>query len=650
MVKKIVLHIILIHAVLFGAKAQNLNDTTIQINEIQIVANRQLPQKGLVITRIDSMVLQQTIDVSLSELLSRYSPVFIKSYGKGALATASFRGTAASHTQVEWNGININNPMVGQVDFSLIPVYFADKVELFHGGSSLSLGSGALGGSVSISSVPVWNKKIYGSVIQGIGSFSSNQTFVKIGGGNQIIQTRVRLFYEDSENDFDFLNTANGLWNNQEQKNADYYKWGGLIDLYFRTKQNDIISFHTWLGHTDRNLPAIMSYQGKGRDENQQDSNLRFSGSWKKYAGRFKSELTFGFSFTSLDYYLANQTDLGTLLNYNSESKTNSFFNKFKVEVSLTENTVINSVLNLNYNNVSQFDKKEKIGMDASRTEMGATISLHHSFSNIFSTYGLLRNELVDRKLMPLMPSVGWELDLLNKQLNITSNFTRNYHQPTLNDLYWQPGGNPGLKPEKGYSADISVGFSKKFTKTLFLKTGLSGYVSRIDDWIIWRPSEFRYWRPDNIKEVLARGIEYSLMGNFISGNFRIDFSGNYAFTRTTNQGETTLGDNSKGKQLIYIPLHKANGLLKVLYKKTFVTYDAAFTGERFTTSSNETSRHRLQAYTLHNATIGKSFLFRKITVDMQLKVENVLGKTYQAILWRPMPGRSFMFQTKVSF
>ncbi len=53
------------------------------------------------------------------------------------MATASFRGTAPSHTQVSWNGISISSPMLGMVDFSLIPVYIIDDLTLKHGAASL---------------------------------------------------------------------------------------------------------------------------------------------------------------------------------------------------------------------------------------------------------------------------------------------------------------------------------------------------------------------------------------------------------------------------------------------------------------------------------------------------------------------------------
>ncbi|HCY01216.1 MAG TPA: TonB-dependent receptor, partial [Bacteroidales bacterium] len=129
--------------------SQGIQDSTFQIQVVEISADRIFRKEtaGMKETQVDTLVLLQKVNLSLSELLSENTPVFIKSHGRGALATASFRGTAASHTQVNWNGININSPMAGMVDFSLIPVYIIDEMNLKHGTASIADQSGGLGGS-----------------------------------------------------------------------------------------------------------------------------------------------------------------------------------------------------------------------------------------------------------------------------------------------------------------------------------------------------------------------------------------------------------------------------------------------------------------------------------------------------------------------
>ena len=111
--------------------AQNIQDTVVlkSVEIIGFTADRlfEKEEAGMRETKVDSIVMMEKISSSLSDLLSENTPIFIKNNGRGALATASFRGTAASHTQVVWNGININSPMTGSVDFSLIPVAIPRK-------------------------------------------------------------------------------------------------------------------------------------------------------------------------------------------------------------------------------------------------------------------------------------------------------------------------------------------------------------------------------------------------------------------------------------------------------------------------------------------------------------------------------------------
>ena len=147
------------------AKAQFLNDT-VRLESIQINGKRITKNSIETRSEIDSITLAKSGTVRLSELLSQNTPIFVKEYGRGAMATVSFRGTAPSHTKVSWNGLELNSPMLGMVDFSLIPVYFTDNVKLLHGSSSLSQSAGALGGTILLENKPDWNNHLSGEITQ----------------------------------------------------------------------------------------------------------------------------------------------------------------------------------------------------------------------------------------------------------------------------------------------------------------------------------------------------------------------------------------------------------------------------------------------------------------------------------------------------
>ncbi|MCK9322204.1 MAG: TonB-dependent receptor [Bacteroidales bacterium] len=639
--------LILFSTLIYG---QGMTDSTFILNQVEINAQRSINERGLNITKIDSLIVRKSANSSLSELLSKHSPVFIKSYGQGSLATASFRGTAASHTQVEWNGININNPMLGQVDFSLIPVYFIDEVLLFHGGSSLQKGSGALGGSVIVNSEPDWKNGFNADLIQTVGSFGTYQSYVKLKASNNKILYDLRLFHEQSKNNFQFYNNANGLFNHVNQQNADYIKIGALLNTYYRLGKNNLISVNIWGQTASRNLPPIMSYEGTNRDEYQEDYELRISGKWKLYKNKFKSELNSGYSKTNLNYFLAHNTPLGIFVNYDSKSNTQSIYNKYSFDYKPFKKTIITGMANFNYHKIHIYEAGQQTGYDKTRAETGLKVSVHREFFNRLTAYGLVYSEFVDNRFTPIMPSVGLEYEVLKDQnVYLKTNFTRNYHQPSLNDLYWQPGGNDKLKPEQGYTGDIALDYSFKKNSVFVVNTSLGGYMSYINDWIIWRPGEYRFWQAENIKTVFARGIEVTLSGRVLVSEFNFELFTNYTFTKTTNEGEISPEDNSVGKQLMYIPLHKANLMFSAGYKGFKFSYNLALNGERYTTSSNEITRHVLPKYSLHDIYFGKEMLVFGKSLEVQFRINNLFNLDYQAILWRAMPGRNYKIFVKIS-
>lgn len=623
-----------------SVSAQNRLNSVHEIREIVVTSKRSIKERGITKTAIDSTEFADSNNASFAELLAKHSPVFIKTYGLGSLATVSFRGTDASHTQVEWNGLNINNPMMGQVDFSMIPVCFIDKTELLHGGSSLQEGGGALGGSIITGSSPQWNKSLYGSIMQGIGSFANYQTALTVGGGNNKIQAKIRYMYQQAENDFSFFNNAVLPYRTQKQTNADYKKHGIVTDLYYNAGKGNYFSVNTWFNDAKRNLPTIMSYEGLKRIEYQKDNDIRIVGKWGYFYKNIKSELISGFSSTSLDYYSADNTNLKLVVNYDTKSKVNSWQNKYKLEYSINDKTMLRAVANATFHKVTTQNNITQEGYSINRADLGISLSAHHRINSFLSGYLLIRQE----NKTSLMPSLGLEVEPY-KHIILKVNATKNYHKPTLNDLYWLPGGNPNLKPEKGYSTDLSAEYSLPYNQwsTTF---GATGFYSKITNWIVWSPSDFMYWTPKNVKTVLSRGVELFAQAEYHQKKVKYSIRGNYAFTKTTNEDSDLIHDESNGKQLMYIPLHKFNMMFSSSYKGFYLNYTCYFTSERFTNSSNARSRHKLPAYDLHNITFGKTWK----GLDAQLKVDNLFNKNYQAILWRAMPKRNYTLLIKYSF
>lgn len=634
-----------------SAEAQSVKDT-INIKEVKVVARKKMEDAGMMATRIDTLVLQMVKTQTISELLSSYTPVFIKSYGRGSTATASFRGTAPSHTQVYWNGMRLNSPMRGDVDFSLFPVYFIDDLSLQHGGSSLKSGSGALGGSVLIENKADWNDRFSIRYVQTIESFSTYKEYLNLGFGNGKIQLKTRLFSDRSENDFPFYNYGVLPMHSDVQKNADYRKSGLLQEAYTRFGHHSL-SAKLWAYQSDRNLPQLMSFEGGSRTETQKDQNIRLVANWKKVKERSKWEWLIGLNRNNLNYFRSSTE--ANFINFDIHGKEKSITNQWNYDLTADDHLSFNWSLNTSYTTVSSIDQVTKIGYDEDQLAFSllnsAQIMLYPNWAVSF----LFRSEWYDGSLIGFIPSFGTEYWLDKEQVSsLKMNLARNYHQPTLNDMYFLPGGNPDLKPEDGFSGDLSFAYKGKEGRTT-LSGQVTGFASLINNWILWQPSRSGgdYWEAGNLREVFARGVEFQFSGLFKRANGVVfNLKGNYSYSATSNMDAVASVDNTRGKQLIYIPKHKANVFAEANFKKYYLKINTPFIGKRYTTSNNEESELEkvLNPYGTNNMMVGKRFDYHSFQADVSFNVENLTNKDYMAILYRPMPGRYYSVTVQIQY
>jgi outer membrane cobalamin receptor len=644
--------------------SQGMQDSVYVIEEVAITKERIFvkEQAGMKQTHVDSMVLQNKASLSLSDLLSENTTVFIKNHGRGALATASFRGTSPSHTQVSWNGININSPMAGMVDFSLIPVYIIDELTLNHGSASLADRSGGIGGSININNRADWNDKYSIAYMQGVGSYSSFDEFLQVGLGNKKIQSKTRLYHNYSKNDYTFINRGianidpvSGDLTNPIDTNdhASYLRYGLLQEIYYRPSTNHLLSLKYWGQYADRTIPKPTSYEGPDNSNlnSQQDRDHRLVADWKFYGDFGKLLFRSGYSEKGLDYNQMNQVPgLGLIPAIWSESRQQSLYNTFSYSGALDEDFSWEGGLDLNYHKVGSADSVSGAAYEGRRNEFSAMFAVRKGFKDRVNLNLLLRQEWVDGIRLPFIPYLGMDLRLIEGvDLLLKANIARNYHLPTLNDLYWQPGGNPDLLPEEGFTVETGVAYQQDYSG-LVLKTELSFYRSQIDNWIIWIPSYRGYWEPRNIRSVLSKGLEYSIQLQGYLSEFNYRLSATYGYTSAVNQGDPLIwSDESYGKQLVYIPLHSGNMMTHLGWGNLFFIYQFNAYSERYTTSSNDVSqRDRLYPYFMNDISMGSTFNLKRVDLSLEFKVYNLFNEPYHTILYRPMPGRNYQLVFKI--
>lgn len=607
---------------------------TITLDAVNVSADRFKTEvlNPLVMKKVDSLVLETKSTSTLSELLIQHSPVFIKTYGPGGTSTASFRGTTASHTLVLWNGFQLNAPTLGQVDFSTIPVFLADDIDL-KWGSGTSNNSGGLGGSVNIANQTGFGKGLILDLKQTYGSFNTMGSFVTAGYCGKKVSFRIKAYRNSSDNDFEYYNDGVYPPRYMRQQNADFVDYGVMPELSVMLKHG-ILSFSSWNQWNHRNLPPIMpNVVNVNTEEWTRDDFSRNFLAYKLFWDGGSLQLKSAAFVENQRYFLEVRSPLTetVITAISSENKA----------------LVLHQIADVEQRLFAAWKLKGKVQWD--RERVNSNNYLDTKSRDMVSVYAAMegnpvekadlsvtaRYDNVDGKSMGVFPTATFSYHF-PEGFGVTLGYSHNYRNPSLNDLYWYPGGNPDLLPENGRTIDLAVSYNlNKNGVKMDLRSGV--YASWVKNWIQWVPTSYRFWVPENVAKVFARGMENHIDFSYSCGDWKTSLSGNYVLTFTTDESPRADSLGINGKQLIYIPRHHGNLFFNAQWKTWNVSYTMEVTGLRKTSYTDE-YYYLLHPYVLHHVALGKQIgKFR-----IELRCNNFTDKAYQNVLWRPMPGRSF--------
>jgi outer membrane cobalamin receptor len=547
----------------------------------------------------------------------------------GGTATPSFRGTGAGHTGLTWNGIDISHPMLGQSDLSLIPAGLIDEIQIYYGGASLPLNSGGIGGIINLETSPVWKKETLISFNPGIGSFGQYTGLVKVRSGNVKFQTITKAFFQSSENDFPYLNTSiskEPVW--QKRTNSQVRQKGFIQEFYLRQAKS-MVSARVWYENSDRNLPSSMLNQQPNIKETQSDESLRSMVNYDHYGSVNKYNFTGAWMMNRLNY-------TNSLASIDSRNISESLVLKTSMQRHIDEYTNLKVTLNEEVNYVKSNNYEE----NTTRNTVSLTASAERNTSGRIGALLLLREILDTRNFLIPDFSAGLQYRIIDERdYFLKANISRNSKIPSMNELFWTPGGNPDLKNEYAFIYEVTGEVNHKFSSLLAMNLDLSVFRNNIKDMIQWHPGEYSYWTADNLKSVNSSGLESSFSLNYSLNRFSGGLSANYSYTRASTTGSYIANDAAIGKQLIYVPANKGNCSINMTYRMFYSSWITAMTGKRYLTVNNSDF---LPGYMLNNLIAGLRLSTKGNTMDLNFQIDNLFNITYQAIAYYPLPGRSY--------
>lgn len=550
-------------------------------------------------------------------LLQQIPGMAIRSYGgkTGGMFLSTFGGPAVN-TKLLLGDVDLTNSQFGSIDLTLIPEPLINNMTMVNSPSIL-FGSGAVDGAIKINP---WQNTSYLSAR--IGSF-----------GHEGILGNYYKNFERFVVNFSIGNTKDeGNYNYQFEK-EELSRENNDFDRTF-------ISFNTAIKVNEKsNIYGLYM-------ESHQKRGVTGSIAWPSPLARRENKLQLGnISYNRLNKKGYTRIQLSTQISKENFDDPNPFW-----PVS-SEHTVTGNTLILNHNQTIWNNIGLNILIEGKQEVIESTdVGNHERFNQSFATevkIPFLNNfrlhpafrvdKIGDSDLHPTQ-SIGVSYNGLKKS-EFEYIIRTGYRNPTFNDLYWTPGGNPDLKPESSWIQSL------KFKIYLGENRNGNVYINISDnhstDLIQWVPIDdtFLVWQPQNIAK--SRRTSFTI-GNQSTFN-KIPFQ--FAMHATYLKSE----DLDLKKQLLNAP--DLIGFIGVNYSFSAlnVGLQAHYTGERISQYGIDSDTY-LKEYWYTTATIMYNTAILGNTISVGLDVSNIFDKQYMVISDYPEPGRMLNLQLKYLF
>lgn len=546
---------------------------------------------------------------SVVEALDRRG-LWVKDYGGAAgLKTVGSPTGYGSHILVMLESVPVNSPQNGGVDFSSFPAELFRQGEFYWGHGSSLYGSNAVGGTLNLmidrgsssylrikrgsfgekgvsGKVAIKSRSVrgmvYGSRYENLGDFRTNNDFVQSSYGGQLA---VRL---------------GPMWS---------------------------ASYFSLRGEADRGISGSIHYPSPRAGKTNKDWIHLASLRGASFLGRTVVDL--GVT-SSREHYM--NPDWSVDARHNVSTQHVRATHRFP-QLKLFQPTLILELAHNHVDSDNTGDHRKTLAAAGLLTEVRPGPNLQF-WPSVRTESDWNEGSLVTTFSLAL----SWQIDsgLFKSML---ANIGTSYRNPTLNDLYWYPGGNPDLKPERGTSADLGLELLP-FASELF-QFGVRGYHFYTESLIQWVPDETGFYRPRNLGRTQSDGV--SLTAQMVPKNLPFHLT----FTTEQNRSQVLSEGEDRGKRLIYVPA--VSHWMEVMYGTRFVdlNFNYRFLGRRrdsYYGNSVLPSYDRVDlSLTFHMPEI------LGVWPSVDFGVRNLQDRKQESVYGYPEPGRALFTRVSIA-
>jgi iron complex outermembrane receptor protein len=628
-------------------------DSIIILDDIEIISyySKDLSNPNFIYDQLRAT--SAGITTQAHQYLEHFTHANIKSYGPNGLATISLDGLNPQHTQVFWNGIPVNTSTIGITDIGQYPFSSDLAIDILKSADSYQFTGSQLGGAVLLENKLRANSGIATTFQNG----SFNKWSADVDGYYAFdhpseLKLGINLGYLTIQNDYAYQDYTTFPIETRTLKNAAYQKLYIQPSAEWFVNNRYYFKVNALYNSNDRDLTA--SVVSPNNRAHQKDQIVRLSTSWRTIFQNRENNFVLGYAYDYLNYkeYSGEQLNLAS---------------QYKVHKIVFNETI--SVLRLQHDikfgaNFSGDIAKSDDLKDVQLIQGGLFVVYKYHFDhNNWHIEAAARNDFHTISKFGLSGNIAvlgqpWKKVPVKFKLSAL----RNNKFPTINDLYFEPAGNPNLDQEQSWQVNVELYSEKHYRlknyQEIKLQSSAEGYSIWLKDMIVWVPTNKIYWSPINLTQVHSKGLKLKNTLFYQHGvkNISVLFNQLYHFSPSTNEanaadsGPLFPNDLTIGKQLPYIPKHQLKLNLFADYKGFFVNLHTHYVSRRFITGSNS---YYLQNYWLMDSGIGYRYLPKgtQHQLRMEFTLKNVLNNQYyQEVAHIPMPGRHYQITIKYAF
>ncbi|AJQ28735.1 TonB-dependent receptor plug domain-containing protein [Pelosinus fermentans] len=613
-----------------GAYANENEETeSYSFDQLVVTANR-VPTKLSEVAANVTVITKEQIEKgnyhNVGEVLQHIPGVQIGSNGTpGSISAAFINGSEQVVVMIDGRRMNLPNGIGGfgmatSNLTGLIGIENIERIEIVKGGRSALYGADAVGGVINI----ITKKG------------EKNQTTVKIAGGNWNGENYT-LINEGKEGNLSWFFTADKRqMGDYSDGNNKSYRYTGIDQEAYTLRLDQKINKGN-LSFTYENFDHQNEAKLINKYENTNQHNWDFT-----YTENLSTKTDYQIKF----YQNANhRVGLGdnTWERYDHDVRTKGF--NYQLNSKIDEQNMLTAGIDWRKDEIESSDYKSK-----DSTVKAIYLQDRWNITNKFSILPGLRYDNSDTYGNKTTPQLGANYKQSDRTTYYAS-WGKVFQTPRFDDLYWPssvdpadsyyPGspethydGNPALKPETGWSAEIGV--NHKFDNTL--EGNFSAFTRRLNDAIAWKNVStnpaIEYWTPSNVDKQKADGFELQLTKQ-LTPKLKTSIGYNYLHVRNKTQYDS---DFVRDKNIA-----DETWNIGMSYSSKKINADIRGTAAMGRTNSEFIEK----SYWLWDANLN--YKLDKSNTAF-LTVNNILDKYYDTAAGKPCGGRNYMIGLKTIF